>query len=381
MPTPSCALCEIPFTPENDSREHVITNAIGGRKKIKGFICVACNNGKGAVWDAELARQLNPICLQLGITREHGDVPAQAFKTMGGDRYVREPDGKLRLAIPKLEKTQDGNGEQMKITAQNVSEVRRVINGLKRKHPHLDVDAIMARASQQSRYLKDLLNIELHFGGEVSGRSIVKSALAMAFAAGIPPTICEIACDYLRNPAANARWDYFYATDLISNRPPGTPVHCVAIQGRNGKLVGYVEFFGFRRMWVPLSDNYSGTPIQASYAIDPVSGKELNLDVATLPLQVSEMPVSEMQPLVIAALNKVWGPSVKAANDKEFDQVLRSAWERACEQMNLKADDPITTEQRKRFSVLLVKEMMPFIEHQLHNPFRNWNPSGAPKLV
>ncbi|MGA3007864.1 MAG: HNH endonuclease, partial [Opitutaceae bacterium] len=130
MPTPSCALCEIPLTPENDSREHVIPNAIGGRKKITGFICVACNTGKGgADWDAELARQLNPICLQLGITRGRGDVPAQAFETTDGDHYVREPDGKLRLTKPNFERTQDGNGEQIKITARSMSEVRRIVNG------------------------------------------------------------------------------------------------------------------------------------------------------------------------------------------------------------------------------------------------------------
>lgn len=37
-----CALCDTEITIDNDTREHVIPNAIGGRKKISGFICENC---------------------------------------------------------------------------------------------------------------------------------------------------------------------------------------------------------------------------------------------------------------------------------------------------------------------------------------------------
>ena len=50
-----CALCEAPFDEANDSREHVIPNAIGGRKAVRDFICRQCNNTTGAYWDNELA--------------------------------------------------------------------------------------------------------------------------------------------------------------------------------------------------------------------------------------------------------------------------------------------------------------------------------------
>jgi len=40
----NCAICGKNFQDVKDSNEHIIPNALGGRKKIKGFICVDCNN-------------------------------------------------------------------------------------------------------------------------------------------------------------------------------------------------------------------------------------------------------------------------------------------------------------------------------------------------
>jgi HNH endonuclease len=38
----ACALCETTITAENDSDEHLIPNALGGRRKASGFLCRAC---------------------------------------------------------------------------------------------------------------------------------------------------------------------------------------------------------------------------------------------------------------------------------------------------------------------------------------------------
>ena len=35
MTSPKCALCDETITSQNDTKEHLIPNAIGGRKKIK----------------------------------------------------------------------------------------------------------------------------------------------------------------------------------------------------------------------------------------------------------------------------------------------------------------------------------------------------------
>ena len=64
MADPMCAFrCGSRVTEDTSTKEHVVPNAIGGRKRVTGFICNSCNNQTGAVWDAELARQLNPLGL------------------------------------------------------------------------------------------------------------------------------------------------------------------------------------------------------------------------------------------------------------------------------------------------------------------------------
>ena len=83
-----CALCDAEITKNNDTREHLIPNAIGGRKKVKGFICNSCNNKSGAEWDADLANKLNPLSLFFRIQREQGEVPPQSFSTTGGEEYT-----------------------------------------------------------------------------------------------------------------------------------------------------------------------------------------------------------------------------------------------------------------------------------------------------
>ncbi|MBB3212453.1 5-methylcytosine-specific restriction endonuclease McrA [Herbaspirillum sp. Sphag1AN] len=59
MNTKKCQLCRDELNHSNDSKEHIIPNAIGGKKKVSGFICKSCNNKAGETWDAELASQLN----------------------------------------------------------------------------------------------------------------------------------------------------------------------------------------------------------------------------------------------------------------------------------------------------------------------------------
>ena len=56
--TKLCALCQTPLTKANRTKEHIIPNAIGGRKKVRNFICKRCNDETGEKWNSALTRQL-----------------------------------------------------------------------------------------------------------------------------------------------------------------------------------------------------------------------------------------------------------------------------------------------------------------------------------
>ena len=69
----TCFLCGCEITNRNDSEEHVIPQAIGGKLSVWGFVCKSCNDRTGRKWDSVLTQQLNPLSLFFGIVRERGE--------------------------------------------------------------------------------------------------------------------------------------------------------------------------------------------------------------------------------------------------------------------------------------------------------------------
>jgi hypothetical protein len=62
----------------------------------------------------------------------------------------------------------------------NASASKKTLKGLKRKYPKLDVAAALASIDDSETYLSEPIAGQLNFGGELSGRSVVKSATTLA---------------------------------------------------------------------------------------------------------------------------------------------------------------------------------------------------------
>ena len=60
----NCALCNEILDESLGSREHLILNAIGGRRKVRGVLCMRCNNTAGAEWDTDW-RSTESTCASL----------------------------------------------------------------------------------------------------------------------------------------------------------------------------------------------------------------------------------------------------------------------------------------------------------------------------
>ena len=286
MGTKQCILCGRTLTSANSAKEHIIPNAIGGRKTVTEFICKSCNNETGTNWDAELARQLQPLSLLLGIKRQQGDVKPRKFPTSSGGEVELHADGKMTTTKPSHEMTTDGNTRQLKISARSTKELRKLLRGWQRKYPALknrSMADLMSAAQARSYYSPDLIGIPLEFGGEKAGRSLVKSTVALVYDAGVDPRVCDLALDYLTQDNAQPCFGYFYDKDrdLVVNRSVGRPFHCVYVKGDagTGTILGYVEFFSLHRMVLCLSESYSGRDFQNLYSIDPVKGEELSIDI------------------------------------------------------------------------------------------------------
>ena len=244
-----CALCNTALTGSNDFAEHVIASALGGTWTMKGFICKPCNDTTGQNWDAELAAQLNGLCHFFAIKRDRGAIPVETVTTTAGETFDMLPDGGFALIRPRVEKTQAGAQTQYRVVARDKNEARRILKGIKRKTPNLDVEVELAKAKVDTSYPQGLIELPIQIGGVGAGRAIVKSAVALAHHSEVPVAACDQALAYLRDMNAAPCFGYYQSSDLMVARPRGVPLHCVAISGNptSGLLLGYVEYFGFHR--------------------------------------------------------------------------------------------------------------------------------------
>jgi len=90
-----CLYCDTEFNDNNGSKEHIIPNALGGRKKTRNACCKDCNNSFGESIDFALASNFQEIASLLNIQRERGE-PREIKNAIGedGEKYRILPGGK-----------------------------------------------------------------------------------------------------------------------------------------------------------------------------------------------------------------------------------------------------------------------------------------------
>jgi hypothetical protein len=362
-----CVVCEEPLDELNFSEEHLILEAIGGRFKVKQFICRSCNNNAGDKWDAELVSQLHPLRLLFGVKRQRGVTPGLAITTTAGEDLWMKPEGGFVPAKPSYSESLTDKGIAIQFTTRTMAEARKMLAGVKRKYPRIDVDQVLGEATTSTAYPAGLVQHQLEFGGELSGRSIVKSALALAYHNKVSSAACADALQYLRDPTALPCFGYYQKTDLVRNRPPETPLHCVALDANpaSGLVLCYVEYFGVHRLVVCLGKNYTGDRIQACYAIDPRTAEQLPLSIC---LDFSEAEIESIykyemipQGSIEKAFNAVMPAALKRKSQAEKDRAIEEAIEYAFKNCGAEPGGILTQEQVRKVSLLVAEKLTPFL--------------------
>lgn len=370
MSSNKCALCDCAITQENDSMEHLIPNSIGGRKKISGFICIDCNSKTGNDWDSELAKQLNHLSLLLGITRERGEVPSQIVETTTGKKFRQNADGSLELEKPlcKIMKHDDNNNLYINVEARSQQEAEKMLRGLRRKYS-FNIDEALINAKPQKHYPDGMLKLEIQLEDHKSGRSIVKSALALAADSGIDSQSCENAKKYLTQKDSEPCFGYYYEHDLVKNRPIDTIFHCVAIVGipETKLLIGYVEYYSFHRMIICLSDKYDGKSFSKTYAINPINGREIDLEIEFNPIPDDIKAVYQYkknsEEVIKQAYEKVILAGLKKSFELEKARVIKEAVEYAFKNCGAKEGELLTEEHFHKLAKLSLEKIEPFFIH------------------
>ncbi len=145
-----CAICDQQITKETDSGEHVVPNSIGGRKKVRGFICNPCNNSVGKTWDAKLASQLNWFCVAIGIARDRGKSPDEIVKAVDGKEFRIGANGTMTLKDPLFQVVEENGMANVTMFARSPSEARQMLDGLKKKYSEFDLEAALKEIEMEA---------------------------------------------------------------------------------------------------------------------------------------------------------------------------------------------------------------------------------------
>ena len=363
-----CALCETPLTAGNATREHVIPNALGGRKTVRNFICEPCNSTSGHEWDAALVRQLEPLCAMLDIRRGRGRTRPARVKTLGGKPVRMHPDGTMTSASHLFERKEREGRVEVRIQAGTTAEVRKRVSQLARKHPQVDVEEVMKTAKASGS--GEAVEIPLEVGGLQAGRSVVKSCLAMACDSGLATSNCGEARRFLLDDGEPC-YGFHCGPDLVRNRPDGTFFHCVHVCGdpERGRLLGYAEYFGWLKFVACLSRSYEGAAFSRGYAIDPVSGRQLDLAVdlaldAAAVAEIFEQARTDFSEHFrdLAALVGAWKEIDRSrARSRAIDSALKAA----CEECGIREGDIPSDGQAAAFARAVARQLVPHLLHEL----------------
>jgi hypothetical protein len=367
---PICAKCGEKIAEADDSEEHVINQAIGGRKTVRGLFHETCNNTAGHTWDAELARQLQPLSLHFDVKRQSGQTPRMEITTTAGEKLILGPKGHLAMAKPDIKTKPRPDGKKdLFATVGSRTEARRLLEGLRRKNSDIDVEAVLASAEVRHSYAKGMVHFQLEFGNQLAGRSIVKSMLSLAHDAGIAVDRCHDALAYLREADGAPCFGYYWDRDVVAERPPAVPLHCVAIEAspETGLILGYAEYYGIYRAVGCLGRGFTGERTRHVYALDPRTGAALDLKV-DLSFSATDIESiyedNQVNPEVLrAAFGRVFGPELQAQHEAERDRVLKEAVAYAWANCGAKEGEMLTHEHRHTISRLFAERVVPLVLH------------------
>lgn len=364
-----CALCPSILTLENKTKEHIIPNAIGGRKKTTSFICEPCNTKFGETWDAELAKQLNWLSLAVGISRERGEAPRQVVETISGDRFWLLSDGTFTPEKSSYAKQDIGTGIQISMTAQTIDEAKKRLKGVARKYPTFDVQKALEELEIKTSFLDSPLHVNLQLGGAEAGRSLVKTAFAFASDCGVEHEQCERAYEYLTDENLKTfPYGFAYISDLVESRPSENIFHCVSLHAdpKTRQIYSYIEYFGLFRVVVLLGESYDGLPRSECYSINPIDGSSANIQVKN----IGEVELAEImagrgfdQEKHKAAADYALPIILNRARSRTLEHFFRQGFEHAGKNLGIKDGEDIPPEKAKEFTTFMMEKLSPYLEH------------------
>jgi hypothetical protein len=178
-----CIFCDNELT-EDTRPEHILLNALGGRKTTRRVDCSECNGRFGSTIDDEVGKQVAVLRNALELDSGTGRPPPMLRNIQSGNDIINlMNDGTPELVAKPfaVQKFEDGRFE-LQITAKSVEEIAPYIKHIAAQLGCTEEQLLEILKSTTGSYIErrpDTVHHALGFGGPLAVRSAAKSALVL----------------------------------------------------------------------------------------------------------------------------------------------------------------------------------------------------------
>jgi HNH endonuclease len=179
-----CIFCDSDLTPDTKP-EHILLDALGGRKKTREAICSGCNNTFGGTIDAVLANQVQHLRNLLQFGSGTGRPPPQLKNVETGSEILNfNKDGRPHMVAPPFTVTELPDGQfDVQVNVSSPEELRRVLPHLAAKLRMSEDEVLrqlkLGRMAEVEMRPQGRAHHPISFGGPDALRSISKSCLVL----------------------------------------------------------------------------------------------------------------------------------------------------------------------------------------------------------
>ena len=183
LDTPKCIFCESDLSADTKP-EHILLNALGGKKTTRCVVCSRHNGSFGGTIDKEVAAQVAIVRNMLHLTSGEGkDPPMLRRVNAGRDTINVGSDGSIRpLTKPLSFVPSDVGSLRVSVSASSFEEIAKLIPHIAAKlklREERDLQQLTAAPAKVVSRRPGLVHHSVAFGGPLAIRSFVKSALVL----------------------------------------------------------------------------------------------------------------------------------------------------------------------------------------------------------
>ncbi|WP_456432365.1 HNH endonuclease [Nitratifractor sp.] len=365
-----CYICDTELTPENKTDEHIIINAAGGRLKSKELICKKCNSNFGEKIDSKLAKQLNFMANMLMIKRHRGKPqPIVGEKQSSGETYILEVGGKPKLAKPIIETNFDGEKTNISITARNEKELKKIIQGIAKKYPQVDVEQAIKYAQWRKEYFEEALHFQIKIGGNEVFRAVCKAAINFYIYSKGDPSQIKHLIPYIKGEKEKEVVWMHYEDDLYDLNSDEIS-HILHLVGKKDEqiLYCYVDYFNTYKYMVLLNNNYQGQDIKKTYCFDLINTVPIEKEVRVDYDRKTLLDIfANKDPKPFEKVKKSFERSIALGLKRQDEHYRKELIERAIQNSLGKHPDgvPITEEMINEVIEEIIKNVTPYIVRRI----------------